>query len=372
MGLYARFRSSIVAFAGVGVASLVLGLCISAAMAGSWWRSLDQSKMTLGSYEVAAQRLSGAVRSKERGEVKSETKVGIILGSSTLRDGIDPAALSSETGNEVRWINLHGLGLEMEEMLMFFDLQIRSKLKTDYLMIAADLGGFAHVNSSHADAESVRSLLAIPKHLAQSKPNMVVVELKRALFASLNTLFPDRSKVTSKFRFKLNEMKLRLFLDGSDRDITAIYSPDKDPWTMPAPTYEKPLFSGMKDFKESPLYQLIIDRGWFNLDSYQVNGPNAIAYKQMIALAKANGIKVCLVLIPQSSIFRELTPVEAIDRVRTIIDVEKGPDAPTFVDLRTLIPDEDFFDYLHLTAKGRDTLTRHLAELWKKKELFRN
>jgi hypothetical protein len=82
----------------------------------------------------------------------------------------------------------------------------------------------------------------------------------------------------------------------------------------------------------------------------------------MINSYRINGAKVVVVVMPGSSVWRSMTPPEALLALnRATQCIPQGP-STVLIDLWEFLPDEEFNDVIHPNAAGREHITKRVIE----------
>ncbi|MBV8458628.1 MAG: hypothetical protein JO122_18670 [Acetobacteraceae bacterium] len=104
------------------------------------------------------------------------------------------------------------------------------------------------------------------------------------------------------------------------------------------------------------------DKGWTDPAAYSSEGANARALIALVRAARAPGIEVVILLLPEGTTLRTSIPPEAMRCLRDTLTRGFGPAAPPVIDLRAALPDSMFHDPLHPSLAGRQRATRLLIE----------
>ena len=261
----------------------------------------------------------------------TDRPLAVIVGSSSARAGLRPAALAGADGQHHRWLNLAGTGSSFDELRYTFEPLFVSGLDADLAVIAIHPGWFAGrlVGDPALDAILVSKT---------SRRSWLLFHQGR-----LNHL--ARSALTG-LRERL------LFALGVSFD--AVYRPVPDPWTEHAPAT-----SVLDLARQQPQLDMWKRKRWFEPGWYgRAEGEVADA-TAVIAGTERVARRVVIVLMPESSALRAAMPPEADAALRRSLARLSSP--PAVIDLRSAVPDELFADHIHVNERGAERLSTVLA-----------
>lgn len=244
----------------------------------------------------------------------------------------------------------------------------------------------AAFNFGTAGAGPVTCAVYLRRLLADgAKPDAVVIEVLPALLAAQGP--PPESKWLPAIRLRPDELP-RVREYGFSVDAPAAHGPRG--WLLPLHEYRMPLV----DRYATPLSLLPFPSGkrqkhdahgferWRDavsaedkakmlvrtkrqyaewLDDYAPGGCGAVAVRDALAVCRAAGVKVALMLAPESSEFRGWYAEPGRSRLLPLLtELAREGDAAVF-DGRAWLSDEHIGDGHHVTAAGADAFTAKLT-----------
>lgn len=334
-----RFRALALVLASVLAALAALDLATSATV-GSLARFLphDEVPTDRRAIETVGGRLAAVVADR-RGAAVSEP-LGVLLGQSTLMNGVDPLVLDEHDGMPVRWVNLAGVGGSIHRINDLVDLLDFSGLKPEFAVVA--INPFFLAGTPYAVGHDVRRRAAGPLKTAIKEASWLLDN--RTLANYLTRLADDRARMALFRRFGL----------GGD----VLFRPD------PARYLAHPLATSIYFTAEQMRTRLEYDRaiGWFDPRRYTPEAGDAVALVRLIRHLRDSGARTCLVLMPEHSTFRAQSPPEARRCLDDLLDRDFRDDPVPVIDLEDKLPDTAFFDLDHLDPGGRAECSRMLGE----------
>lgn len=259
------------------------------------------------------------------------TRLVVIGGFSTALLGIDPEGLESASPGW-RVVSLAGTGASFRELRYYLRPLARSTLRPDLVILGV-----------HPSWLVVRA----GQGPGPSRPGL------RAALARWAWVRANSPRIGVSIRVGLVEARLRI---GSwfGLPIAVLAPPGTErAWTPPVQRGEAGVYGAtqMEGWARA---------GWFDPASYDASGPEARELGELLERLGAVTSRVAIVLMPESEPLRERLPEEAERALVTAVR-SAAPQSPV-IDLRASVPEEEFWDRIHLYPKGRERLTRLLAE----------
>jgi hypothetical protein len=338
-----------------GLACHGLALRATLGRMGPWIELRGQTFNISTSPENALRRVVGIRRDLTSGtRPASGERLGIMIGSSTLKQGVDPAILDAEAGGGYRWTNVH-CGQAFEDLLVVRAMY-RSGLKPAALGLVTNPGLL--VADSHREAE--RGWYDPGPFLGYLKARQLQMareELVALTMAPWNLAFPYRGRVFTLADRGLFVAKSRM-LEALGQGPEALVAPEPDPWLNPFPADAG---QGTPEGNEKVL-KFIGIKGWYDPANYRADGPNFDALVEIFRTAHEEGTRTFLVFVPESSTYRAKLPPTAADHFEKTLTLALGDAAPAIFDFREAAPEEDFADVNHLNASGREHFSHRVAD----------
>ncbi len=231
----------------------------------------------------------------------------VLLGLSTMGMGVDPEYLESKLGST--WLNLAGAGRLM-----------------------ADLERYS------------RPMLERNLH-----PRLIVVGVHPMWLANRGFVIP---KVLSKWFWLARRPLIRedyADLTGQIRSQLKLLQVERDAEFVVAPKFGHALARHSE--KQLRVWR---DDGYFNPGSY-VKDSQAEIFSEVLEKLSGTGAQIVIVLMPESTRLREKVPPVAGTKMLALAGEHK------VLDLRASLPDDYFWDVVHLNIDGRQRLSAELA-----------
>ena len=137
--------------------------------------------------------------------------------------------------------------------------------------------------------------------------------------------------------------------------LAGLYRPDADPYAPSYETTDEPAGAGhLAD-------QLLnwTERGWFDPASYREDAVEVRRLLSLIDQLQAQGSRVLVVQMPESSTWRARMPPEAKALLSQVLATRIEPE--DLLDLSTAVDDADMHDHSHVSARGRGQVTAAIA-----------
>ncbi len=345
----------LVALAAVGVMLAGCGAILHAALdpIADRLRERDQTFMVSVSYEIAARRMLGILRDRPPEGPRPSQKLGVLLGPSVLQQGVDPALLTKEMGGAYRWSNLR-LPAQTEDNRRFAEWMYASGLRPDALVLVTNAG--IQISDLDTQAEAVwydpRILF---DHLAHGKWELARADLIEITMIPWRYAFPYRGHVFTAVDRTLYATKLAM-CSGRKSPFAALYRPEPDPYVEPFPVGPP-----RDDLSDRFILGFIGRKGWFDASRYRTDTRNYRQLVELFQIAHAHGTRTFLVLVPESTPYRERMPANSADPILRGFPRDLGAAAPLVFDYRKLLSEREFADVNHPNHDGRIVETRRLA-----------
>jgi hypothetical protein len=153
-------------------------------------------------------------------------------------------------------------------------------------------------------------------------------------------------------RTMLHYVKLGL-CRAIDFGFTGMYRAHPKPWEPRHNEKRTPKTAG----ELASLLEFYTVLGWFDPERYSPGSANGVALVRLIREARARGSKVCLILLPETSVFRRREPPEAAHCLAEINKLFFRDDPVPVYDLRDQIPDPMFVDLVHPNLAAEEPIT---------------
>lgn len=339
---FKRYKGLLVV--GVGL-YCALALCNAGLLAGlgdrpSVFEDPDR-RLAWSQLEKSGAQVSGVELAMRRGDPDKHTGLGVVLGQSTAMRGIDPDALESAGGLPGRWLLINGFGSSFVKLHYYAQTFLASELRPGVVVL-----GLHETMLAGQDSETDESLDNDKGLLRRAKQ-----------LGTLHWVRKQRKNVSHFAGMELFEFRLALH-GAIGSGAVGLFEPADEPWRM------------------SEREQAVADKaaqlahwqrfGWFDPATYQGDNAQTDAFRSLMSGLEAMGTpEVVIVLMPMSSELRDVLPGEADQRMRSLIDEVGAGRSVRVVDMRDAMPDDAFFDYVHLTPAGREAFTQKLAEALK-------
>jgi hypothetical protein len=297
-------------------------------------------------------RVAGAL-SEKHGADGPGRSIGVLLGSSTLESAVDPGALNGRDG--MRWLGLYAHKLDLSDLDSLSRLLFRSRLMPGVIVLAINTGMFVRSPGPPRLESRPFNPLLIARLLVSGKLYMA----ERELESSLSLLFPLRTRVNHWAWHRVLEARLDM-ARVMGIPVEALFSPDRDAWSVPDRLDYLDEAPAKRDYLERE-WDAMRGNGWFDPGAYPRDGPNAEALSRLIGRARSAGCKLRVVLMPEVERLRAAIPDEARRLAESATRQAAGELAPAVIDLRDAMPDEDFYDLIHVFPRRREAFTGKFA-----------
>jgi hypothetical protein len=258
-----------------------------------------------------------------------------------------------------------GLGTTTCELESMVRLAFDNGLKPEVLALCLDLRTLARSSSfidPHVPKEPLVQWQDIREALTKRQIRSAFRQMENLFNRLFNDLFADRKVLKARLNLKITNARL-LALKALGQNALSAFPPLVPELYAPfAPTF--PIRSAALD--EARLqYQLVTSsaRGHFTPELYSIDQTTYQSLERMIRLGQSSGSEVIVILMPESSEYRDRMPPDAIRYFRQFMRENSAAQRSQMLDFRDALPDDCFLpDRVHATEEGRGVLTRRLIQ----------
>lgn len=354
-----RMRGPIVVLIAVAIALGCYGTLVNVVFGrhNRWLNERDNTSMDPTSIELGARRALGLVRERGAHGTNASERLGVLVGASVLKTGINPTLLTSEIGCGYRWANLVTSGYPFDFNLMI-KYMYRCGLSPDALVLVMNPSALAP-RTNHREERvwydpGILVEHAIKLEVAQARQDVTEISLVPWKLA-----FPYRGHVSGLVGRSLFEAKLRM-LDTLGLGLAGLYAPAPYPWDEDQAKHRSPPLT--TDATKRGYLGKLRNFGWFDPDRYRSDGPNFAFLVEIFRLTHVRGTRSFMVFVPESRLYRANVPQDYDLQLKHTLRETLGPAAPIVLDFREFLPDEEFHDVVHVTEVGLAHFTRGLAD----------
>ena len=271
-------------------------------------------------------------------------------------------------------MSLYANGANLGDLRGLTDLFLGSGLRPRLFLLGIHpllLAKSDHYLSDDTTFDPRPFLKAIADHRVRDAKD----EFMSMMAAPLNAAFPSRTRIGHSSRIFVIEAKRRMFA-RLGMGAESLYAPDQDPWTVhstvPNPEESLPIVekksaeASVRELNEGVMRQGpggdVRDKGWFDRANYSTDGYNARSLVEIVRAVRGQGIEIMIVLLPESTLYWQTVPAEAMKDLEAVLQDAFGDKAPRIINLRHAIPDRMFSDNLHQNHEGGLATTRLLIE----------
>jgi hypothetical protein len=350
---FGRLRGTAIVLMSIAVAMGMYGLILTASIGRQNPTLLlrDQTFSVSNSIDVGTERALGILRDPPQ---QPQTRLGVMFGSSTLRQGVDPAILESELGGSYRWSNLRASG-HAHEFKVLLQLMFKKGLRPDALILVVNPGII--VADANLQEERVwYNPALLVDHVRKRQLEEARTDLIELSLVPLHAAFPHRGQIFTVVDRALFSGKLRV-LNSFGLGLESLAAPDSRPWEEEFPVV------GPRATREANanILKAIGVKGWYDPARYRADGPNFADLAEIFLLGHANEARCFVVFVPESAVYRAKLPSDAAYHFTNTLRTTLGDAAPVVLDFRDAAPDEDFHDVNHLNRDGRLHFSKRLA-----------
>ena len=265
----------------------------------------------------------------------TDRPLGVLLGQSGLGTDVDARVLEEADGEAMRWENLHGWGSSVNLMVDVSDLLMLSGLKPNVVILG------------------LSPVLLVGTNFVIQHP--LLARQQGKWIKPWIWTYNNRLVVNHGTRLITNRIKLwlcRRFGFG----LPAIYPPKPD--TAPPTRRRVPRESARAEALRLETYEKV---GWFDPGHYSPSSSNSRSLVKIIRDCRRLGATVGIVLMPETSLMRRLTPAEAVDLFAEINRIDFAEDPVPVYNLRSCVPDEMFHDVIHVNIDAMNAVSTLVA-----------
>ena len=250
--------------------------------------------------------------------------IGLILGLSTAREGIDPQLLERELGSGVRAVNLGSSGGSFQELAYYSEGLDRTPLRPEWIVIGVHTTWLAGRRPDALEPMSASDWLWRVTH-------------RRG---------PERIRTGARQRAWLEYNYLRIH-NGIQNALRG-HALAPAPWVEPGADLQDTfqtlhLYSGMHADPEFIRLQTTAfgDSGWYDAERYSSTPEEFEALRVILLRCLRISPRVSVVLMPEADPLRRRIPHVAADEMTGVM--QSHPQVEV-LDGRALIAEEDFYD----------------------------
>ncbi|HEY1785662.1 MAG TPA: hypothetical protein VGG30_08945, partial [Pirellulales bacterium] len=323
---------------------------------GSAWLLQTDSAMDMSAFDKAGGAISGVLAERRRNVPDSSGRLGVMMGASALREGVDPAELREQCGNGMRWLLLAAENANMSNLRDIYGLLALSRLDPADLVLVVQrikLGDIDTSKTIEPAKLNFDGLFAGLRHLDLRLLRRIVED---NMVVPINLLCPNRIWVNQRIRRLVIDARIGLF-DRLGLGVDRLYAPARSPWDVQAHSYEGQVtntliqrtFEGDRDF------------GFYERDRYVSDGPQYRAMVDLIKTARERGCRVSIALLPEIGMVNQAVPAESLSALSSTLEAAFGAEQPPVYDFSHALADDRFYDLTHLNSRGRHEFTEMLA-----------
>ena len=288
-------------------------------------------------------------RLQERAHTTPKTPLVVMLGSSHVTDILDghciEEALARATGHKAMVFNFGDPGATGQHEYLTLRRLLADGVRPNLVLLEVLLPSLDHRNGGDnlwipSERLGLRDILML-----QHDPQPSAV-LRRAWYAE--ALFPWHAR-----RFILLSMLQPKLLPQSLRQDWACACDDSG-WAVRYPDYLDPATRARAWARAQEDWAA-------TLSSFRLGTGNSQALRQALETCREHRVPAALVILPESSAFRNLYSAEAIDQPRAFLRRLQDEFHVPVVDAHEWLADEDFVDGHHAVTRGAQNFSRRLG-----------
>jgi hypothetical protein len=332
----------LLALATAGLALAVFDVSLGVIF-GSHPRWLPPQLFSGGVSQIGA-RIARLEQLKASGQV-DDIRLVAVVGTSAVQQGFDPRILAAADPHHRIWLVSADGGGSVREVQIYGQVLVDSALKPALVILGIE-ESMLHSQDEWIHPASLTSLL---NHLRNHHFNSALMDiswldLNRDALVDYKTLLFYRLTRGIQSTFGL--------------PMSAMFLPETDPWSAPPYRYGSYLPA------EAMAYQLNSLQPRIDPRQYESNDRQIAALINLTTKLRDRGAKVIAVLMPESSAFRALHPPIIAQRFQEALAQIAVADRPLkLINLRDSMPDNLFYDYVHLNQRGRQRLSELLPKM---------
>ncbi|HEX4146373.1 MAG TPA: hypothetical protein VHY91_22925 [Pirellulales bacterium] len=342
--------------------SVLVGLCAASVgvrpfTTGSAWLLQTDSAMDMSAFDKAGAAISGVLAERRRNTADAASPLGVMMGASALREGVDPAQLRDQCHGSTRWLLLAAENANMSNLRDIHGLLTLSRLDPAELVLVVQRIKLADVDTSKTiepAAFNFDGLIAGLTHLDLRLLRRIVED---NMVVPINLLCPNRIWVNQRIRRLVIDARIHLF-DRLGLGVDRLYAPARSPWDVQAHSYEGQVSATniQRNFEGDR------DVGFYDPEHYLTDGPQYRAMVELITAARERGSRVSIVLLPEFTLVHDAVPAESLSALTATLDAAFGAERPPIHDFSHALADDRFYDLSHLNARGRQEFTQMLSQ----------
>lgn len=277
--------------------------------------------------------------------------LGVILGLSTVREGVVESELERQDAHGLRWLNLGGSGASFYELAYYTHVLAVSSLRPKIIVIGA-----------HPFLMAGRILT--PRRI-DSSPSAVLAALRERDSAGAaerlkrwSWLVFNRNRLTLNLQRALAAAHMQLF-QGFGLPLSSVFPPSPNPWLV-SRRYEGRAAEGVLATQMSQWQGF----RWFDASRYTEDSVEIEAFQRLLRDCRRISDRVIVLEMPEAQALRIRMPPVART---TLEEAARSFDRELeLVDLSGALPEDAFHDYTHVASNGRALLTAKLVEYLKR------
>jgi hypothetical protein len=281
--------------------------------------------------------IAGVMQAPEKVGIGTDIQLGVLLGQSGLGAAADTKVLTERHGAPIRWLNLHGWGSSIHGIHDVYDLIRIGGLKPNIVVLA------------------INPFMLVGDTIHDSHPYLIKKQGKR--LKPWVWIYNNRRLLNDGVRIALHHLKLEL-CQTFGFGLSALYPPYPDPWHRPSGPRRAD-----QESAEERAERLEYDEhlGWFDATRYSPESSNSRALVEIVREARRAGAKVCIILLPEHSAFRDRIPPEAVSCFAEINRINFAEDPVPVYNLRKRLSDEQFSDLQHVSVRAMEQISIVIA-----------
>ncbi|MGP0068108.1 MAG: hypothetical protein ACLQGP_31490 [Isosphaeraceae bacterium] len=334
-----RYRGVALVVAAILLALGLLDLSLTAAV-GFTGRFLPnrEEPQDESAFTLAGGRISEVLSLPARPGIGTETPLGVVLGLSSMRYAVDFGILAENDGLPLRWLNLGGWGRSINRICAISELLFLSDLRPNTVVICMNPYMLVGHDFGIERAETLKRTGNV------IKPWIWV--------------YDNRLVVNHLFRLAWHRAKVALFR-WFEFGFPALYPAQRAPFEPEQLSWRRSAVSE-KELPQAVDY--FLRRGWFDAGRYTPDSSNGRSLVELVRENRARGAKVCIILMPEHSLLRGNTPLQALRCLEAINRANFLGDPVPVYDLRDRIPDPWFGDLDHVGFDARRPISIQVGE----------
>jgi hypothetical protein len=269
--------------------------------------------------------------------IGSDTPCGILLGQSPLGCAVERSVLEESDGLQLFWIKLNCWGTSIHGISDLYELMKVADARPNVVVLG------------------INPYLLVGQEIMLSHNYLLKKEGKR--IKPFIWFYNNRRMVnylSHVFYHRINVKLQRAF----GFELSALYGIEPDLRRTDARERVKPFTPG--ELKESEKYDEAL--GWFDPAKYSPDSSNSRALVKLINDCRERKAKVCIILMPESSAFRNRVPPEG---KRCFAEINRryfAHDPVPVYDLQDRVADDQFVDLVHASIDAMKPFSLVAAE----------